>query len=69
MLSVSPRTIQKYIAAKLLTARKIGHRTIIPMRSLEAFLRTDHPTLLCSLPTRSISSSKPAEVTEVRTGA
>jgi len=42
MLSVSPRTIQNYIAAKLLPARKIGRRTVIPVRSLEAFLRTDH---------------------------
>jgi len=47
MLSVSPRTIQNYIAAKLLLARKIGRRTVIPVRALEAFLRTDHasPTL------------------------
>jgi hypothetical protein len=42
MLSVSPRTIQNYIAAKLLMARKIGRRTVIPVRSLEQFLRTDH---------------------------
>ncbi len=56
MLSVSPRTVQKYIAARLLTARKIGHRTVIPMRSLEAFLRTDHPTLLCSSPTRTLKA-------------
>jgi excisionase family DNA binding protein len=42
MLSVSPRTIQNYISAKLLQARKIGRRTVIPVRALEAFLRTDH---------------------------
>jgi excisionase family DNA binding protein len=42
MLSVSPRTIQNYITAKLLPARKIGRRTVIPVRALEAFLRTDH---------------------------
>ena len=42
MLSVSPRSVQNYIAAKLLTARKIGRRTVIPMRSLEEFLRIDH---------------------------
>jgi excisionase family DNA binding protein len=42
MLSVSPRTIQNYIAAKLLLARKIGRRTVIPVRALEAFLRSDH---------------------------
>lgn len=45
MLSVSPRTIQNYIAAKLLPARKIGRRTVIPVRALENFLRTDHPPL------------------------
>jgi excisionase family DNA binding protein len=42
LLSVSPRTIQNYITAKLLSARKIGRRTVIPVRALEAFLRTDH---------------------------
>jgi excisionase family DNA binding protein len=42
LLSVSPRTIQSYITAKLLPARKIGRRTVIPVRALEAFLRTDH---------------------------
>ena len=42
MLSVSPRTIQKYITAGLLPARKIGHRTVVPIHSLEAFLRIDH---------------------------
>ena len=46
MLSVSPRTIQNYIAAKLLPARKIGRRTVIPVRALEAFLRTDHASPL-----------------------
>jgi len=44
MLSVSPRTIQNYIAAKLLPARKIGRRTVIPIRALENFLRTDQPS-------------------------
>ena len=42
MLSVSPRTIQNYIAVKLLPTRKIGRRTVIPVRALEAFLRSDH---------------------------
>jgi excisionase family DNA binding protein len=44
MLSVSPRTIQNYIAAKLLPARKIGRRTVISVRALENFLRTDKPS-------------------------
>lgn len=42
MLSVSTRTIQNYISAKLLPARKIGRRTVIPVRALENFLRSDH---------------------------
>ena len=42
MLSVSSRTVQNYIAAKLLPARKIGRRTVIPIRARELFLRTDH---------------------------
>lgn len=46
MLSVSPRTIQNYIQAKVLTGRKIGRRTVIPVRSLETFLRTDHASPL-----------------------
>ena len=44
MLSVSPRTIQNYIHAKLLPARKIGRRTVIPVRALENFLRSDQPS-------------------------
>lgn len=44
MLSVSPRTIQNYIRAKILPARKIGRRTVIPMRALETFLRVDQPS-------------------------
>jgi len=46
LLSVSPRTIQNYIRAKLLSARKIGRRTVIPMRALEDFLRKDQPSPL-----------------------
>jgi excisionase family DNA binding protein len=44
MLSVSPRTIQNYIRAKMLPARKIGRRTVVSIRALEIFLRTDHPS-------------------------
>jgi excisionase family DNA binding protein len=45
LLSVSPRTIQNFIRDKRLgPARKIGRRTVIPMRALEAFLRTDQPS-------------------------
>jgi excisionase family DNA binding protein len=44
LLSVSPRTIQNYIAAKLLPARKLGRRTVISVRALKNFLRTDQPS-------------------------
>jgi excisionase family DNA binding protein len=44
MLSVSRRTIENFIAAKKLTARKLGRRTLIPVKALEALLRTDQPS-------------------------
>ncbi|MBZ5502350.1 MAG: helix-turn-helix domain-containing protein [Acidobacteriia bacterium] len=44
MLSISPRSVQNYIAAKLLPARKLGRRTIVPIRALESFLRSDQPS-------------------------
>jgi excisionase family DNA binding protein len=44
LLSVSSRTVQNYLHAKLLPSRKIGRRTVIPMRALENFLRTDQPS-------------------------
>ena len=44
LLSVSPRSIQNYIQVRMLSARKIGRRTVIPMRALENFLRTDQPS-------------------------
>jgi excisionase family DNA binding protein len=43
MLSVSPRTIEAYISKRMLPARKLGRRTVIRMRDLEAFLRADQP--------------------------
>jgi Helix-turn-helix domain len=46
MIDVSPRTIQNYIAAKILKARKIGRRTVIPVKALELFLRSDHDSPL-----------------------
>jgi excisionase family DNA binding protein len=45
MLSVSPRTIQNFISRKVLPARKLGRRTVISVKALERFLRTDHPSL------------------------
>jgi excisionase family DNA binding protein len=47
MLSLSPRTIQNYIRAKVLPGRKIGRRTVIPVRALELFLRHDHASPTC----------------------
>ena len=44
LLSVSPRTIQNYLRAKLLPSRKIGRRTVILVRALENFLRADQPS-------------------------
>ena len=45
LLSVSTRTIQNFLRDKRLgPARKIGRRTVIPMRALEAFLRVDQPS-------------------------
>jgi excisionase family DNA binding protein len=44
MLGISPRSIQNYVSSKRLPARKIGRRTLIPVRALEAFLRTDQPS-------------------------
>jgi hypothetical protein len=44
MLDVSPRSIQNYIRAKMIPARKIGRRTVIPVRALENFLRKDQPS-------------------------
>lgn len=45
MLSVSPRTVQNYITAKTLPARKVGRRTVVRVRDLENFLRADQPSV------------------------
>lgn len=44
MLGISPRSVQNYIAAKKLPARKLGKRTVILVRALENFLRFDQPS-------------------------
>lgn|GEM_PF-371014 len=41
LLGISPRSVQKYLSAKVLPARKIGRRTVIPISDLEAFIRKD----------------------------
>lgn len=42
--TLSRRTLENYIRAKRLRARKVGRRTLILMRDLEAFLRADQPS-------------------------
>lgn len=49
MLSVSPRTIQNYVRTKALPGRKIGRRTVIPVRALELFVRSDHASPACTV--------------------
>lgn len=44
MLGISSRSVQNYLRLKLLPARKIGRRTLIRVRDLEAFLRADQPS-------------------------
>jgi excisionase family DNA binding protein len=46
MLSLSSRSIQNYIAARKIPARKVGKRTLILVRDLEEFLRKDQPSPL-----------------------
>jgi len=41
MIGVSIRTIQNYIRANQLPARKVGRRTIIEVRHLRTFLEAD----------------------------
>jgi excisionase family DNA binding protein len=38
-LSLSPRTLATLVASHELPSRKVGHRRIIPIDALEAFLR------------------------------
>jgi len=44
MSTLSRRTLENYIRAKRLRVRKVGRRTLILMRDLEAFLRSDQPS-------------------------
>lgn len=43
-LGLSLRTIDNLIAAKELTARRMGRRVVIPATGLQALIRCDHPT-------------------------
>jgi excisionase family DNA binding protein len=44
MISVSPRTVENYIRAKILPSRKVGKRRLITVRALQNFLRSDQPS-------------------------
>ena len=44
MLGVSVRTVDRLIALKELPVRRLGRRVLIARNSLQALLRTDHPT-------------------------
>src|ERR1035437_5419175 len=46
MLSSRPRAIDYLVANKLLTARRIGARVLIPVADLRRFSRGDHPARL-----------------------
>jgi len=43
MLDVSRRTIENFIAAQRIPARKVGKRTLVLVCDLEEFLRKDQP--------------------------
>lgn len=43
-LGVSERTVATLVARKELPSRRIGRRRVIPVASLQAFLKRDHET-------------------------
>ena len=43
MLGVSVRTVERLIALKHLSARRLGRRVLIPRSSLQTVLRADRP--------------------------
>jgi excisionase family DNA binding protein len=42
-LSVSLRMVDILIGSKRLVARRVGRRVLVPLQSLEQFVRRDHP--------------------------
>ena len=44
MLSISSRSIQNFIAAKRIPARKVGKRTLLLVDDLKVFLGKDQPS-------------------------
>jgi excisionase family DNA binding protein len=45
-LSLSSRTVATLISTNVLSSIKVGRRRVIPMKSLEDFLRRDHGNAL-----------------------
>ncbi len=52
LLGVCPRTVQNLVAAKRLTARKLGRRTLLAYKELQNFARRDHATVAAPAPER-----------------
>ena len=47
-LSISVATLDRLVANKCLTARRIGGRVLIPYGELKRFARADHFTMECA---------------------
>ena len=47
-LSISVATLDRLVANKCLTARRIGGRVLIPIGELKRFARADHPSTNCA---------------------
>ena len=47
-LSISVRALDRLIANKCITARRIGSRVLIPYGELKKFARADHFTMECA---------------------
>lgn len=48
MLSISQRSLDYLVAAKELTARRIGSRVLISISELRRYARSDHPNRIAS---------------------
>ena len=48
-LSISVRGLDRLIAAKRLTTRRIGKKVLVPRGELVRFSRADHPEMLSAL--------------------
>ena len=44
-IGISRRSVENYIAAKVLPSRKLGKRRVILVRDLQNFLRSDQPSM------------------------